>query len=73
MRTLLQEVIMNRIVGVLAITAAVTCGVGSALAADPMKDKEAKPTIGERLTKDAVTGTLMKIDGEQYVVRDNDG
>ena len=64
---------MIRIAGVLAMTAVVICGVGSALAADPMKDKEAKPTIGERLTKDAVTGTLMKIDGEQYVVRDNDG
>lgn len=64
---------MIRIAGVLAMTAVVICGVGSALAADPMKDKEAKPTIGERLTKDAVTGTLMKIDGEQYVVRDKDG
>ena len=64
---------MNKCVGVLAISVAITCGTGSALAADPMKDKEAKPTIGERLTKDAVTGTLMKIDGEQYVVRDNDG
>jgi len=71
---LTQEVIMMKtIVGVLTIAAAVTCGAGSALAADPMKDKEAKPTIGERLTKDAVTGTLMKIDGEQYVVRDDDG
>jgi len=64
---------MIRIAGVLAMTAVVICGVGSALAANPTKDKEAKPTIGERLTKDAVTGTLMKIDGEQYVVRDNDG
>ena len=51
---------MIRIAGVLAMTAVVICGVGSALAADPMKDKEAKPTIGERLTKDAVIGTLMK-------------
>jgi uncharacterized protein YjdB len=64
---------MNRIVGIVAITAVVTLGVGSALAADPMKDKEASPTLSERLTKDAVTGTLMKIDGEQYVVRDKDG
>ena len=96
---------MIRIAGVLAMTAVVICGVGSALAADPMKDKEAKPTIGERLTKDAVSpvyegmfkeemdaaalrhpdvgyepqlidatlALLMKIDGEQYVVRGNDG
>jgi len=35
--------------------------------------KEAKPTLGERFTKDTVTGTLMKIDGEQYVVRDSGG
>ncbi len=64
---------MTRFVGVLAITAIMLCGVGSVLAADPMKDKEAKPTLGERFTKDTVTGTLMKIDGEQYVVRDSDG
>ena len=38
-----------------------------------MSDKEAKPSIGERLTKDAVKGTLMKMDGEYYWIKDNDG
>lgn len=46
---------------------------GPALAADPMKDKEATPTIKERFTKDAVTGTLMSQDGEFYVIKDSDG
>ena len=46
---------------------------GVALAADPMKEKEAKPSMKERVMEDAVKGTLMKIDGEYYVVKDNDG
>jgi hypothetical protein len=53
--------------------AAVFFGVGFAQAANPMSDKEAKPSIEERLTKDAVKGTLMKMDGEYYWIKDNDG
>ena len=46
---------------------------GVALAADPMKEKEASPSMKERVMEDAVKGTLMKIDGEYYVVKDTDG
>ena len=42
-------------------------------AADPMSNKEAKPTLGERFTKDTVKGTLMKMDGEYYSIEDTDG
>jgi len=42
-------------------------------AANPMSDKEASPTLGERLTKDAISGTLMKMEGEYYWIKDNDG
>ena len=48
-------------------------GAGIAGAADPMSDKEATPTLGERLTKDTVKGTLMRMDGEYYWVKDTDG
>jgi len=48
-------------------------GVGMVGAADPMSDKEAKPTLGERFTKDTVKGTLMRMDGENYWVKDTDG
>ena len=48
-------------------------GVGIVGAADPMSDKEAKPTIGERLTKDTVKGTLMSMQGEYYLIKDTDG
>ena len=48
-------------------------GVGIVGAADPMGDKEAKPTLGERFTKDTITGTLMKMDGEYYSIKDTDG
>lgn len=48
-------------------------GIGMAYAADPMAEKEASPTIKERLTKDTIKGTLMKIEGEYYVIKDNDG
>jgi len=50
-----------------------TVGVGSAQAANPMSDKEASPTIKERITKDTVKGTLMKTDGEYYWIKDSDG
>jgi len=49
------------------------CGAGIVGAADPMAGKEATPSIGERLTKDTVKGTLMRTDGEYYWVKDTDG
>jgi hypothetical protein len=49
------------------------CGAGIVGAADPMSDKEAKPTLGERFTKDTVKGTLMKMAGEYYWIKDTDG
>jgi hypothetical protein len=48
-------------------------GTGIVGAADPMADKEAKPTLGERFTKDTIKGTLMKMDGEYYSIKDTDG
>jgi len=48
-------------------------GAGIVAAADPMSDIEAKPTIGERLTKDTVKGTLMNMQGEYYSIKDSDG
>ena len=50
----------------------ILCG-NPLLAADPMSEKEAKPSLGERIMKDSVKGTLMKIDGEYYSIKDNDG
>ncbi|SRR5688572_6837254 len=64
---------MLRVIGIFAILSAVGFGVGTGMAADPMKEKEAKPTISERLTKEGIKGTLTKIDGEYYVIQDNDG
>ncbi len=48
-------------------------GAGIVGAADPMSDKEAKPTLKERFTKDTVKGTLMKMVGEYYWIKDTDG
>jgi hypothetical protein len=64
---------MNKLT--LSICTAVALGLGAGIsgAADPMPDKEAKPTIGERLTKKTVKGTLMRMEGESYWVKDNDG
>ena len=42
-------------------------------AADPMAEKEASPTLKERIMKDAVKGTLTKTDGEYYYIKDEDG
>ena len=51
---------MKRSLEMLLVAALVTGGGGLAFAADPMNEKEATPTIGERITKDAVKGTLLQ-------------
>jgi ribosomal protein S1 len=48
-------------------------GIGITDAADPTVEKEASPTIKERLTKDTVKGTVMTIEGEYYYIKDEDG
>ena len=48
-------------------------GVGAAYSANPMAEKEASPTLKERLTKDTIKGTLMRTEGEYYYIKDNDG
>ena len=48
-------------------------GLGSVRAADPMSDKEAKPTLGERITEGMIQGTLMGVEGEYFWVKDNAG
>ena len=64
---------MSKVIWSLVVSGALSLGAGAALAADPMGEKEASPTIKERLTKDTVKGTLMKIDGEYYWIKDSDG
>jgi hypothetical protein len=64
---------MMKYIGIATITVVVGFSGTTIQAADPMKDKEATPSIGERLTKDAVKGTLMKMDGEHYVIKNDDG
>jgi hypothetical protein len=68
-----KEAKMNKLLWSIIVSAALSAGAGTALAADPMGEKEAKPSIKERITKDAVKGTLMKIEGEYYWIKDNDG
>lgn len=48
-------------------------GIGAANAANPMGEKEASPTMKERITKDTIKGTLMKMEGEYYWIKDDDG
>jgi hypothetical protein len=64
---------MHRFMSVVVILSAMSFSVGTGLAADPMKEKEASPSMGERLTKDAIKGTLVKKSGEFYTIKDNDG
>ena len=66
--------VMYKIAASVLFVALTTCiGVTGAWADDPMSQKEAKPDLKERLMKDAVKGTLMQINGEQYVIKDDDG
>jgi hypothetical protein len=58
-------------VAFVAVTA--MAGVTGVFADDPMSHKEATPDLKERLMKDAVKGTLMQMNGEHYVIKDDDG
>lgn len=64
---------MRTFIGSLILVLGITFTAGAALAADPMKEKEAKPSMKERIMESAVKGTLMKIDGEYYMIKDTDG
>jgi hypothetical protein len=57
-----------------ALLAVGLLGTGiAAQSANPMSEKEASPTLKERLTKDMIKGTLMRTEGEYYFIKDNDG
>jgi hypothetical protein len=64
---------MNKLTWTLLTVVILGFGTGIGGAADPMSDKEAKPTLKERVTKDTVKGTLMKLEGEYYWIKDTDG
>jgi hypothetical protein len=69
----MEDAMKKYALGLFAVLLGASLNSAPLLAADPMKDKEASPTIKERLTKDAVTGTLLSQDGEYYVIKDDDG
>ena len=56
-----------------AMTTALGCSARSPTARDPMKYHEVSPTIWERLTERVVKGTLLKVQGERYLIEDHDG
>lgn len=65
---------MYKFAAFVIVVAFTSClGVTGAWADDPMSQKEAKPDLKERLMKDAVKGTLMQINGEHYVIKDENG
>ena len=64
---------MKRALIVLLGIVLLSFSTGLGQAADPMSDKEASPTLKERITKDTVKGTLMKMEGEFYSIKDDDG
>jgi hypothetical protein len=64
---------MKRALTVLLGIILLSFSAGLGQAADPMSDKEASPTLKERMTKDTVKGTLMKVEGEFYSIKDDDG
>lgn len=50
-----------------------SAGLGVTYAADSLTEKEANPTIKERLTNDTIKGTLETIKGAYYSIKDTDG
>lgn len=68
-----KEDAMKSVIMSMVATGLLCFGIGVAQADNPMSDKEASPTMKERITKDTVKGTLMKTEGEYYWIKDNDG
>jgi hypothetical protein len=69
-----KEPDMYKFAAVVIFVAFTSClGATGAWADDPMSQKEAKPDLKERLMKDAVKGTLMQMNGEHYVIKDDNG
>ena len=65
---------MYKFAAVVIFAAFTSCfGATGAWADDPMSQKEAQPDLKERLMKDAVKGTLMQMNGEHYVIKDDNG
>ncbi|HKO31523.1 MAG TPA: hypothetical protein VJU54_10305 [Nitrospiraceae bacterium] len=64
---------MNNLMLAVSMVVVLGAGIGILGAVDPMADKEANPTLGERFIKATVKGTLMKIDGEHYSIKDTAG
>lgn len=64
---------MKRIAVSICTMAIVGMGAAIGAATEPMSDKEAKPTLGERLTNYTVKGTLMRVEGDYLWVKDTDG
>jgi translation initiation factor IF-1 len=65
---------MKAALRVFAAAAVLTIGaIGVAQADDPMKSKEASPTLKERIMEDAVKGTVLSQDGNTIRIRDEDG
>ncbi len=62
---------MRRLLGVFVLLSAFS--FGGCMASNPMKEKEASPSMSERFTKKTVYGMLMKKSGEYYIIKDKDG
>lgn len=60
----------------LSVSIVIILGLGGltySFGGDAMSKKDAKPDLKERLTKDAIKGTLVRTDGDYYLIRDKDG
>ena len=64
---------MNKLVLAVGSMLTLAASTGIVGAAESMPGREAKPTLEERFTKSTVEGTLMKRDGEYYLIKDNAG
>ncbi len=64
---------MKRGVMSMLMVGLLSSGVSVTYGEDSLAEKDATPTLKERLTKDTIKGTLMNIKGEYYSIKDNDG
>jgi hypothetical protein len=70
---LMKRRCMNKLTVSIFTMGVLGMGAGIGVAADPISAEDAKPTLGERITEGTIKGTLMRIEGEYFWVKDTGG
>ncbi len=64
---------MNKLTGIMAVIVSMALGGGSTVTAGQEKENAVSSSTEEQPTGESVKGTLLKIEGQYFVIRGHDG